>query len=194
MSKEIKGLKWDYHPTIDGMEGIAITEIKEIYCIRAEKGELTLKITTENPYRQKLFEDMVSRIPCRSVDTAEMICELHHKGDFVDSKDTIGEYNFEDYSKAAMQTCLDTCKNNEYAVLGLTSEAGEVAGLLKKFIRGDGPLDTKHLIKECGDVLWYLNLVLVLNGSSLKEAAIINNRKLADRKLRGAIHGEGDDR
>lgn len=37
MSKEIKGLKWDYHPTIDGMEGIAITEIKEIYCIRAEK-------------------------------------------------------------------------------------------------------------------------------------------------------------
>lgn len=110
------------------------------------------------------------------------------------SKDIIGEYNFEDYSKAAMQTCLDTCKNNEYAVLGLTSEAGEVAGLLKKFIRGDGPLDTKHLIKECGDVLWYLNLVLVLNGSSLKEAAIINNRKLADRKLRGAIHGEGDDR
>lgn len=193
MSKEIKGLKWDYHPTIDGMEGIAITEIKEIYCIRVEKGELTLKIITENPYRQKLFEDMVSQTPCRSVDAAEMICELHHKGDLVDNKDII-EYNFEDYSKAAMQTCLDTCKNNEYAILGLTSEAGEVAGLLKKFIRGDGPLDTKHLIKECGDVLWYLNLVLVLNGSSLKEAAIINNRKLADRQLRGAIHGAGDDR
>ena len=43
----------------------------------------------------------------------------------------------------------------EYLALGLVSEAGEVAGKVKKLIR-DGKIDTNDLIAELGDVFWYL--------------------------------------
>lgn len=45
--------------------------------------------------------------------------------------------------------------------LGLVGEAGEVAELIKKHVFHDRPLDREKLIKEMGDVLWYLNCLAV---------------------------------
>jgi NTP pyrophosphatase (non-canonical NTP hydrolase) len=40
--------------------------------------------------------------------------------------------------------------------LGLTGEAGEVADLIKKAVFHRHPFDREALIKELGDVLWYV--------------------------------------
>lgn len=51
--------------------------------------------------------------------------------------------------------------------LGLVGEAGEVADLVKKFIGHDHPLDRSKMVKELGDVCWYVTaLSLVLRGEA----------------------------
>ena len=85
-----------------------------------------------------------------------------------------------------------------YPTLGLTNEAGEVAGKIKKVFRDKGglisPADREALKAELGDVLWYLAQVATELGLSLDEIAAANIAKLLDRQARGKIQGDGDDR
>ena len=85
-----------------------------------------------------------------------------------------------------------------YPALGLVSEAGEIAGKLKKVIRDNKGVLTEEVrngvVKECGDCLWYLALLLKELDSSLAYAAKANNVKLLDRLDRGVIQGSGDER
>jgi len=86
----------------------------------------------------------------------------------------------------------------EYLCLGLVSEAGEVAGKVKKIIRDDKYEITEErkqqLSNEIGDVLWYLaQLSLGLN-IPLSRIATENIEKLKDREQRGKISGSGDAR
>ena len=103
---------------------------------------------------------------------------------------------FNEYQQKAMKTRLDECKNIECMVCGLCSEAGEVAGAHKKFIRGDYDKANaiSELVKEMGDVLWYLAGLAEEIGYSLQEIAQINIDKLSSRKERGVIKGKGDQR
>lgn len=78
-----------------------------------------------------------------------------------------------------------------YLVLGLTSEAGEVAGKLKKLVR-DGTLDEQAYLHEVGDVLWYLSMICNCIGVSIEEVAEMNYLKLSERKRSGTIKGSGD--
>lgn len=80
-----------------------------------------------------------------------------------------------------------------YLALGLASEAGEVAGKVKKFYR-DGVLDYDNLCKELGDVQWYLARIAGWAGFSLEEVMHINLKQLDDRQKRGVIGGSGDNR
>ena len=50
------------------------------------------------------------------------------------------------------------------------------------------------LIKEMGDVLWYLSQVATEIDISLDEVAQLNIEKLASRRERDVLHGSGDDR
>lgn len=107
-----------------------------------------------------------------------------------------------EYQKQAMVTAVE--KNGGFVgafmhrVLGLVGEAGEVAEKVKKIIRDkDADLsesDKKEIAKELGDVLWYVQATGEYLGFSLEEIAKINLDKLASRKLRGQIHGSGDNR
>lgn len=81
----------------------------------------------------------------------------------------------------------------EYLALGLASEAGEVAGKVKKIIR-DGHGDADEIAKEIGDVLWYAAMLSNRIGKSLDTIAEFTLAKLADRKARGKIGGSGDTR
>ena len=85
-----------------------------------------------------------------------------------------------------------------YAVLGLSSEAGELAGVLKKVHRdNDSIIDSdtlEKMAKELGDVLWYVAQVAEELGYDLSEIAALNFKKLASRQERGALGGSGDDR
>lgn len=84
-----------------------------------------------------------------------------------------------------------------YTVLGLVNEAGEVAGKLKKWIRGDvpdGPSLPDILEKELGDTLWYLAEACTVLGLDLDQIAHNNIGKLSDRADRNVIRGSGDNR
>jgi NTP pyrophosphatase (non-canonical NTP hydrolase) len=68
--------------------------------------------------------------------------------------------------------------------LGLPGEVGEVLELIKKDRRaGDRkqPINRESLIKELGDILWYLTKTAELYDISLKEIAETNISKLTKR-------------
>ena len=107
--------------------------------------------------------------------------------------------NFTEYQERAAETAMYPKERGlEYTVLGLASEAGEVAGKLKKVIRDeDGVLSMKSLdalFDELGDVLWYVAMVAKELRVSLDTVAENNIQKLASRKARGKITGSGDAR
>lgn len=85
-----------------------------------------------------------------------------------------------------------------YPALGLASEAGEVAGKLKKLMRDhEGQLSQEMfeaIIKELGDVLWYVTAVADDLGVTISDVFHINMRKLESRKNRMVLKGEGDNR
>lgn len=105
-----------------------------------------------------------------------------------------------------------------YVALKLNGEAGEFAEHVGKAMRDDGfgqtqvdtdyngqPMSFPHdipltnerrdlIIKEIGDVLWYISAACNELGISLSEAATINLEKLCDRAERNALRGSGDNR
>lgn len=88
---------------------------------------------------------------------------------------------------------------NEYLVLGLVSEAGEVAGVWKRVLRQDNATEDseitrKNMIQELGDVLWYVTALCLQNEITLEDLIEINTEKLAKRLLNGTIKGKGDER
>lgn len=109
---------------------------------------------------------------------------------------------FDDYQEFTSVTAIypraDKTEALTYLALGLASEAGEVAGKLKKVLRDkSGILDYADRIeinKEVGDCLWYLARILDEMGYSLAGAARANRDKLTSRALRGVIGGSGDNR
>jgi len=84
-------------------------------------------------------------------------------------------------------------KELTYLALGLTSEAGEVAGKIKKLIR-DNNLDTGALAYEIGDVFWYAVRLCKAIGYEPEDIISINAQKLAKRKAAGTLSGSGDAR
>src|SRR3972149_6271223 len=85
-----------------------------------------------------------------------------------------------------------------YPTLGLTNEAGEVAGKIKKIFRDKdgviGEAEREALKSELGDVLWYISQVCTELDIALDEVAEANITKLLDRQTRGKIQGDGDSR
>ena len=83
-------------------------------------------------------------------------------------------------------------------VLGIAGEAGEACDKIKKVIRDNGGVVTeekrKEIVKEFGDVLWYLAMVSRYLGVDFNEVAEMNLEKLEDRYQRNQIHGAGDNR
>lgn len=100
--------------------------------------------------------------------------------------------DFNEYQEQASETDLNNPLN--YYYLGLAEEAGEVAGLRKRFLRDEGNIDYMKITKELGDVLWYLAMIARKYNIDLNDIALTNIEKLRDRKERGVIKGKGDDR
>ena len=107
--------------------------------------------------------------------------------------------HIEDYTKATDQTAIypeagtGSDKELYYLSLGLTSEAGEVAGKIKKLIR-DNKLDVGNLAYELGDCFWYLCRLCSAIGYEPEYILEINMSKLLQRKANGTIQGNGDER
>jgi len=110
---------------------------------------------------------------------------------------------FEEYDKEAEKTAVYPRENNIglcYVFLGLVEEAGECSGKIKKIIRDETSIEKgienkkQDIIKELGDVLWYVSACAREIGTDLETIARENNRKLQSRSERGTIKGNGDNR
>ena len=82
----------------------------------------------------------------------------------------------------------------EYIGYGLLSEAGELAGALAKYHRGDFGYEeySKRAKGELGDLLWFLARYADYSGWDLQVLLRDNVEKLTSRKKRGVIKGDGD--
>jgi len=89
---------------------------------------------------------------------------------------------FEDYEIQAMKTNnhdLDWYENVQHSIFMLSSEVGEIAGPFQKFFfQGHDVPNHDEMVKEMGDVLWALNKLAYMLGSSLDEVAEANIEKL----------------
>ena len=109
-------------------------------------------------------------------------------------------FDFTEYQAAAATTggAVRTDHPVVYPVLGLTNEAGEVAGKVKKIFRDRGGVitdeDRRALTLELGDVLWYLAEICTQLGIGLEDVAAANIEKLQGRVARGTLAGDGDTR
>ena len=77
-----------------------------------------------------------------------------------------------------------------YAAIGMCGEAGEVSELVKKYAYHGHAMDTEHLARELGDVLWYVSYMAHLFGYSLGEIMEMNQDKLAKRYPDGKFDEE----
>lgn len=112
--------------------------------------------------------------------------------------------NIDDYTQTALQTLSTDYAYGDITpqlmgmVLGLSDESGEVLGKFKKLLRDKQGLmtdeDKAEIVKELGDILWYIATVSHLLGSSLEDVARKNNEKLLSRKQRDVLGGSGDNR
>lgn len=112
---------------------------------------------------------------------------------------------FDEYQKLAITT--DTFGGKPQPIdshafisklLGLVGETGEVAEKFKKIFRDKGGVlsedDKKEMVKEVGDILWYINAMSCYMGVKLEDVANANLDKVLSRKARGKTHGSGDNR
>ena len=79
-----------------------------------------------------------------------------------DGTDRQEEFNMtiNEYQKLAMTTLSPSVSTKKDAlingVMGLCGESGEAIDIVKKWLAQGHELDREHLIKELGDVAWYL--------------------------------------
>jgi len=78
--------------------------------------------------------------------------------------------------------------------LGLVGEAGEVAEKVKKLIRDKSRFTKQDIVKELGDVVFYVTALANYYGSNLGEVIEENVSKLDGREARGTLKGNGDNR
>lgn len=74
--------------------------------------------------------------------------------------------------------------------LGLCGESGEFADILKKHCYQGHQLDSDHLAKELGDILWYVSLGASGLGLSLETIMRMNINKLRKRYPEGQFDPE----
>lgn len=112
------------------------------------------------------------------------------------------QFSFNAYQDKTASTAIyprdDKAMAVIYCTLGLSGEAGEVAGKVKKVIRDNGfelTADAREKIcDEVADVLWYISQLCTELDVKMETLALANLAKLEDRRDRGVLGGSGDNR
>ena len=111
---------------------------------------------------------------------------------------TINEYQKEAMRSANPQSLNDQAQGLSNTALGLCGESGEVADMIKKHLHQGHDLDKEHMVKELGDVAWYLALGATIIGYDLEDILQMNIDKLRTRYPEGfdarrSQHRKNDD-
>jgi len=89
-----------------------------------------------------------------------------------------------EYQQLALRTARQDMSQKDVLVncaMGLCGEAGEAIDLIKKHVFHDHELDRDALVKELGDVAWYLARAAAALNLPLEEVLQRNIEKLARR-------------
>lgn len=92
--------------------------------------------------------------------------------------------NINEYQELAMATLNPALNKKDVlinSVMGLCGESGEAIDIVKKWLAHGHELDREHLIKELGDVAWYLAEAATALDVSLEEVLQANIDKLKKR-------------
>lgn len=93
-----------------------------------------------------------------------------------------------EYQKLAMMTLNPELSKKDVlinGVMGLCGESGEVIDLVKKHLAQGHELDREKMIKELGDVAWYLAETAFALDVDLETVMIRNIEKLKQRYPKG---------
>ena len=93
-----------------------------------------------------------------------------------------------EYQKLAMKTLNPQLNKKDVlinGVMGLCGESGEAIDIVKKHLAQGHELDREHLIKELGDIAWYLAETATALDVDLDEVLSRNIEKLKKRYPEG---------
>ena len=93
-----------------------------------------------------------------------------------------------EYQKLAMTTLNPALSKKDVlinGVMGLCGESGEAIDLVKKHLHQGHPLDKEKLIKELGDIAWYLAEVAYALDTDLDTVLELNIAKFKARYPEG---------
>ena len=96
--------------------------------------------------------------------------------------------NINEYQKLAMITLNKKLSKQDMlinGVMGLCGESGEAIDLVKKHLHQGHELDKNALIKEMGDIAWYLAELATVLDINLEEVLIANIKKKKKRYPEG---------
>ena len=102
-----------------------------------------------------------------------------------------------EYQQLAMRTLNPALSEKDVlinGVMGLCGEAGEAIDIVKKHLAQGHPLDREALLKELGDVAWYLAETTYALGSDLESVLAGNIEKLRRRYPEGFASEKSIDR
>jgi NTP pyrophosphatase (non-canonical NTP hydrolase) len=156
-------------------------------CIRHCKS----KDTETTDWHQLVFELMTGSKLSDDSETKDIYKDLYHHAALHAIQHEESNPSLDDYQLSAMSTAKPNIADSPiYMGLALAGEAGEVANILKKWIR-DGTSMTddaqmkdeyrERALDELGDVLWYVAGLAGALGYDLSEVAKFNLDKLAGR-------------
>lgn len=92
--------------------------------------------------------------------------------------------NFNEYQEKAARTMPNLGSLNDninHMMMGITTEAGEIVDLHKKFFAYGKPFDINKMVLEIGDLFWYLANLAKLYNIPLDDVAKSNIQKLSAR-------------
>ena len=96
--------------------------------------------------------------------------------------------DFNEYQTLALRTMnpkIVGIKRITNCAMGAAGEAGEIVDEVKKHLFHDHPLNAEKLIKEAGDNLWYIAVLVHTLGVNLSDVAQGNVNKLRLRYPEG---------
>lgn len=169
-------------------------------------------VTTMAHDKLKIFYDYVAELIGRPVFTHELpqLADAIKGTAYIDfvkicTEEERQPMTLNEYQRLAQLTSSDdpgffpsvAAKKIDNGVLGMAGEGGECADIWKKYLHQGHPFDMEKMIKEAGDVLWYVAELAAGLGLTLEEIASRNIEKLRSRYPDGhfdaerSIHREG---
>lgn len=87
------------------------------------------------------------------------------------------EQRLEFYKRCGDEETIDLL----HAAMGVSTEAGELLDVLKKFLAYGKPMDKVNILEECGDIEWYLAIIYRRFNVTKEEVLEMNINKLKKR-------------